>query len=64
MFQLTVQHLTPIIFQGKIEELIYLGDHIRARLDVCGNNEFIVKVPNEGSFSHKEGDQLKFKLEF
>ena len=23
-----------------------------------GNNEFIVKVPNEGSFSHKEGDQL------
>ena len=45
-------------FSGKIEELIYLGDHIRARLDVCGNNEFIVKVPNEGSFSHKEGDQL------
>ena len=45
-------------FQGKIEELIYLGDHIRARLDVCGNNEFIVKVPNEGSFSHKEGDLL------
>ena len=45
-------------FQGKIEELIYLGDHIRARLDVCGNNEFIVKVPNEGSFSHKEGDIL------
>ena len=45
-------------FQGKIEELIYLGDHIRARLDVCGNNEFIVKVPNEGSFNHKEGDLL------
>ena len=45
-------------FSGKIEELIYLGDHIRARLDVCGNNEFIVKVPNEGSFSHKEGDIL------
>tara|TARA_B100000900_G_scaffold392211_1_gene387492 strand:- start:9 stop:767 length:759 start_codon:yes stop_codon:yes gene_type:complete len=45
-------------FQGKIEELIYLGDHIRARLDVCGDNQFIVKVPNEGSFSHKEGDVL------
>ena len=45
-------------FTGKIEELIYLGDHIRARLDVCGNNEFIVKVPNEGSFNHKEGDTL------
>ncbi len=46
-------------FSGKIEELIYLGDHIRARLNVCGNNEFIVKVPNEGSFNHKEGDELK-----
>ena len=45
-------------FTGKIEELIYLGDHIRARLDVCGNSEFIVKVPNEGSFSHKKGDSL------
>jgi len=46
------------VFTGKIIELIYLGDHIRARLDVCGNNEFIVKVPNEGSFKHKEGDVL------
>ena len=46
-------------FEGKIQELIYLGDHIRARLNVCGNDEFIVKVPNEGSFSHKEGDELK-----
>ena len=47
------------IFTGKVQELIYLGDHIRVRLDVCGNNEFIVKVPNEGSFNHKEGDELK-----
>ena len=45
-------------FEGKILELIYLGDHIRARLNVCGNDEFIVKVPNEGNFSHKEGDLL------
>ena len=45
-------------FEGKILELIYLGDHIRARLSVCGNDAFIVKVPNEGSFSHKEGDLL------
>ena len=47
------------IFTGKVEELIYLGDHIRVRLDVCGNNEFIVKVPNEGSFNYKEGDSIK-----
>ena len=46
-------------FEGKILELIYLGDHIRARLEACGNNEFIVKVPNEGSFHFKEGDSIK-----
>ena len=42
-------------FTGNVKELIYLGDHIRARLDVCGNEEFIVKIPNEGSFDLKEG---------
>ena len=47
------------LFTGKVEELIYLGDHIRVRLDVCGNNEFIVKVPNEGSFNYNEGDSIK-----
>jgi len=31
---------------GKVEELIYLGDHIRTRMSVAGNDEFIVKVPN------------------
>ena len=45
-------------FEGEIKELIYLGDHIRARIDTCGNNEFVIKVPNEGSFKHKEGDIL------
>jgi ABC-type sugar transport system ATPase subunit len=31
-----------------IEELIYLGDHIRVRMKVAGNDEFIVKVRNRG----------------
>ncbi|MBL4598669.1 MAG: ABC transporter ATP-binding protein [Rhizobiaceae bacterium] len=31
---------------GDIEELIYLGDHIRVRMNVAGNSEFIVKVRN------------------
>lgn len=31
---------------GRVEELIYLGDHIRTRMTVAGNDEFIVKVPN------------------
>ena len=45
-------------FTGKVEELIYLGDHIRVRLNVCGSNEFIVKISNEGSISFKEGDNV------
>jgi putative spermidine/putrescine transport system ATP-binding protein len=36
-------------FEGRVEELIYLGDHIRARLSVCGRDDFIVKVPNAQS---------------
>ena len=31
---------------GTVEELIYLGDHIRTRLTVAGHDDFIVKVPN------------------
>ena len=31
---------------GEILELIYLGDHIRTRMRVAGNDDFIVKVPN------------------
>jgi putative spermidine/putrescine transport system ATP-binding protein len=33
-------------FDARIEELIYLGDHIRVRLAVCGRDDFIVKMPN------------------
>jgi len=36
----------PNIFQAKAEELIYLGDHIRTRMTVCGSNKFFVKIPN------------------
>jgi putative spermidine/putrescine transport system ATP-binding protein len=31
---------------GKVKELIYLGDHIRCRMEVAGHEDFIVKVPN------------------
>ncbi len=32
--------------KGKIEEVIYHGDHTRVRLNLLGNKEFILKVPN------------------
>ena len=38
------------VFEGEVRELIYLGDHIRTRVNVCGNDEFIIKVPN--SYGH------------
>ncbi len=39
----------PNNFEAKVEELIYLGDHIRTRVSVCGQDDFIVKVPNDGA---------------
>ena len=32
--------------KGTIEEVIYHGDHTRVRLNLLGNSEFILKVPN------------------
>ena len=46
------------MFTGDVKELIYLGDHIRARLNVCGNEEFIVKIPNEGNLDLQEGSKI------
>ena len=47
-------------FDGKVKELIYLGDHIRSRVEVCGNDQFIVKVPNSYMGANlKEGMTVK-----
>lgn len=42
----------PNTTEALVQELIYLGDHIRCRLSVHGNDEFIVKVPNAAGHSH------------
>jgi putative spermidine/putrescine transport system ATP-binding protein len=36
----------PNQIPGRIEELIYLGDHIRVRISAAGTDEFIVKIRN------------------
>ena len=33
-------------FDATVEELIYLGDHTRARVQLLGYNNFVIKVPN------------------
>ena len=47
-------------FQGKIEEVIYHGDHTRVRLNLLGNKEFILKVPNSSArMDIKLGNEIK-----
>ncbi|WP_183258058.1 ABC transporter ATP-binding protein [Bradyrhizobium sp. CIR48] len=36
----------PNVFSARVAEVIYLGDHVRARLSVCGQNDFVIKLPN------------------
>lgn len=45
---------------GVVRELIYLGDHVRARLSVAGNDEFVVKIPNSfAGIDVSEGQAVK-----
>lgn len=32
-------------FSGRVAEFVYLGDHVRIRLEVCGQDDFFVKQP-------------------
>ncbi|WP_259783107.1 ABC transporter ATP-binding protein [Aestuariispira ectoiniformans] len=44
---------------AKVQELIYLGDHIRTRVSVSGNDDFVVKIPNaSGHASLKVGEEV------
>ena len=47
----------PNILSAKVEELIYLGDHIRSRMNVCGHDDFIVKIPNSAQHAQLEPGQ-------
>lgn len=45
---------------GRVEEVIYLGDHIRTRMTVVGNSEFIVKTRNrQGARILKRGEMVR-----
>ncbi len=49
----------PNIFDAQVQELIYLGDHVRTRVKVLGHDNFIVKVPNAGGTAPmRQGDQV------
>ncbi|MCC8940187.1 ABC transporter ATP-binding protein [Bradyrhizobium sp. Arg68] len=36
----------PNVLSARVAEVIYLGDHVRIRVSVCGHDDFVVKLPN------------------
>jgi putative spermidine/putrescine transport system ATP-binding protein len=47
------------MFDATVKELIYLGDHIRTRVDVCGHDDFVIKIPNSDDHATlKEEDSI------
>jgi len=49
----------PNLFNAEVRELIYLGDHVRTRVSVCGNENFVVKLPNaEGAVQFEPGAKI------
>ncbi len=47
-------------FEAKIEDMTFMGDHLRLRVRVCGSSDFIVKIPNVvGHGAVIEGDRIR-----
>ncbi|MGP9766118.1 ABC transporter ATP-binding protein [Halomonas sp. AOP13-D3-9] len=47
-------------FTATVQEVIYLGDHLRTRVAVCGNDDFILKTPNaQGVGVMRPGQQIQ-----
>ena len=45
---------------ARVEDLTFLGDHLRVRLAACGRDDFIVKIPNVlGHGGLLEGDAVR-----
>lgn len=46
--ELAPQDQRENLLDGRVNEVLYLGDHLRVVMSVAGNDEFIVKLPNGG----------------
>jgi len=45
---------------AQVEEVIYLGDHIRTRMTVVGNSDFVVKTRNrQGARTFERGEKVR-----
>ncbi|MDX1593419.1 MAG: ABC transporter ATP-binding protein [Gammaproteobacteria bacterium] len=48
------------IFEALVKEVIYMGDHLRTRVEVCGNNDFVIKIPNNQDHDFlKRGERVR-----
>lgn len=41
----------------RIEQLVYLGDHVRVRASACGTSDFIIKIPNSATWQSELREQ-------
>jgi putative spermidine/putrescine transport system ATP-binding protein len=48
----------PNLFEARVEELIYHGDHTRTRVRACGCEDFVIKVPNSAGRVHLRAGEL------
>ena len=49
----------PNRFESKVREIIYHGDHTRVRVNLLGQDDFILKVPNSSDISNiHQGDKM------
>ena len=47
-------------FDARVEDITFLGDHLRLRVAVCGRSDFIVKIPNVvGHGAVLKGDRIR-----
>ncbi len=47
-------------FEGKVEDVVFLGDYLKLRMTVCGDSDFIAKIPNiVGHGAVLEGDRVR-----
>ena len=47
-------------FDAKIQDITFVGDHLRIRVEACGRSDFVVKIPNMvGHGAVLEGDRIR-----
>jgi putative spermidine/putrescine transport system ATP-binding protein len=56
-------HIGPNQFSAQVSEIIYLGDHVRIRMALAGQNAFSVKTPiSQLSHSLRAGETVRVAL--